>query len=291
MAMHMGHLALRLRDVEGYAQFAVDVLGLRERERTENTILLSANEKHHELELIQGVVDGVDHVGLEVESADTLEALRGRVEAAGVTCEAVVEDAGLGDAFRFPGPGDITYELYTGMSRAPVSVRHQVQPLVRRFGHLTFNSAARDEIETFWAEVLGFRVSDRLGQVVWMRCDADHHGLAVIPGSATTALHHHAWEIPSFSLLGGFCDRLIGLGRTLEWGPVRHGPGYNIAVYLQDPAGAVVEVYTDLLRIVDDAGYIPQDWSGEENALNLWGPKFGEGFGQLGLPTLGFVAA
>jgi hypothetical protein len=42
-----------------------------------------------------------------------------------------------------------------------------------------FLCADPEELVAFWGEGLGFRVSDRTGGITWMRCDADHHGLAV----------------------------------------------------------------------------------------------------------------
>jgi catechol-2,3-dioxygenase len=293
MAMHIGHVALRLTDPHGYAQFARDVLGLHETDRTATAILLSASEKHHELELVQGAEDGLDHVGLEVESAETLQTVQAAVERAGITCRRVPQGhaAGLGPAIRFTGPGAIAYEVYTDMSRDSVSIGRYTHRPVRRFGHLTFASAEHHAVENFCVEVLHFRVSDRLGRATWLRCDADHHGFAVAPGPDGTVLHHHAWQTQDLGTLGSYCDGLIGHGLTLKWGPVRHGPGFNLATYLPDPAGGLVEVYADLLQIVDDAGYVPYDWTGEPNALNLWGPPAPDDFLTYGLPTVGFPTA
>ena len=132
--------------------------------------------------------------------------------------------------------------------------------------------------------MLGFRVSDRLGRVAWLRCDADHHGLAITPGPEGTTLHHHAWQTQDLGTLASYCDSLIADGLTLKWGPVRHGPGFNLATYLPDSAGGLVEVFADLLQIPDDAGYIPTDWSDEPNTLNLWGPPLPDDFLTFGLP-------
>jgi len=291
--MHMGHVALRLTDPDGYARFARDLLGLRETARTATAILLSASEKHHELELIQADQDGLDHVGLEVESIDALQALRGAGERAGIIYHRVTGDhaTGLGEAIRFTGPGGIVYEVYTDMSRDPVSIGRYTHRPVRRFGHLTFASAEHRAVEKFCIEVLGFRVSDRLGRATWLRCDADHHGLAIAPGPEGTVLHHHAWQTQDLGTLGSYCDGLIGHGLTLKWGPVRHGPGFNLATYLPDPAGCLLEVYADLLQIADDAGYVPHDWTDEPNALNLWGPAAPDDFLTFGVATVGVATA
>jgi catechol 2,3-dioxygenase len=292
MRMHVGHVALRVSDVDGYAAFAVSALGLRETGRSGATVLLSAGEKHHELELIRGERDGFDHVGLEVESLQDLESVRVAVEGAGISCARVEKAAGEGfvEAIHFTGPGGLVFEVYAGMSREPASIGRYTQRPVRRFGHLTFGSSEHVAIEEFLREVLGFRVSDRLGRVTWLRCDADHHGLAVTPAPQGTTLHHQAWQTQDLGTLGSYCDALIGKGLTLKWGPVRHGPGFNLATYLPDPAGGLVEVYADLLQIADDGGYVPTDWSEVPNALNLWGPVMPDDFLTFGLPVLNKTA-
>lgn len=291
--MHIGHVALRVRDPDMYAAFAIRTLGLREVGRTDLAILLSASEKHHELELLRGETNEFGHIGLEVESAQTLHALRGALERSGIGCDGLseAESVGLGEAFRFTGPGAIVHEVYTGMLREPVSMSRHTQHPVRRLGHVTVASAVSAELERLWVDVLGFRVSDRLGRAVWLRCDADHHGIAIAPKSEGTVLHHHAWEAQDLVTLGSYCDQLIELDMALIWGPVRHGPGFNVATYLPDPAGGLVEVYTDLLQIVDDTAYIPQDWTGRPNALSLWGSPVPQEFLGFGLPTAAARAA
>jgi catechol-2,3-dioxygenase len=294
MGMHIGHLALRVTDADAYAEFAAGAIGLTETDRDEVRILMSAGEKHHELELIRGEQNGLDHVGLEVESEAELARITSSVEAAGITCTEVPTElsTGLEDAVRFTGPGGLAYEVYTGMLRSSVSFPRYTRRHVRRLGHLTFVSAEHAAVERFWIEALGFRVSDRLGPVTWLRCDTDHHGFSVAPRPQGTALHHHAWQTQDLGTMASYCDQLAVKRLRLHWGPVRHGPGFNLATYLPDPTGGLLEVYADLLQIVDDKGYVAHNWDDEaEHALNLWGPPPPGDFLERGTPTLGFVAA
>jgi catechol-2,3-dioxygenase len=287
--MHMGHVALRVTDLERSATHAVQALGLRETLRTEQEALLSANRKHHELQLIAADTAGLDHVGIEVESAEELDALRGRLEAAGsaILADDAWEEAGVGAALRFVGPGGIVYEVYDGMEREPLTIDEPLTSGVKKFGHLTFFSNEAAAVVAFWTDVLGFRLSDHADGFTWVRCDQDHHGLAILdfPGKGTL-LHHHAWAVPDFSALGVYCDSLARHGLALVWGPVRHGPGFNLATYLPSPDGVITEVYTDLLQIADDRSYEPIDWSDEPRALNLWGPPPSPEVMAAGLPVL-----
>jgi catechol 2,3-dioxygenase len=286
--MHMGHVALRVTDLDRTVAHVVQALGLRETRRTAHEVLLSANRKHHELQLIASDAAGLDHVGLEVEGVAELDAVRARVEASGATILTgeAGDEPGIGPAIRFMGPAGIVYEVYDGMQRRPLTIDDPLTSGIRKFGHLTFYSNEADAVVAFWVDVLGFRVSDVAEGLTWTRCDQDHHGLAVLDFPDGTLLHHHAWAVSDWSALGVYCDSLARHGLSLAWGPVRHGPGFNLATYLADPDGAMIEVYTDLLQIQDERAYVPIDWSDEPRALNLWGPPAGPEVLSAGIPVL-----
>ena len=284
--LHVGHLALRATDPERSASFLTDILGLRRTVDTGGYISLSANEKHHEIELLASVGAGVDHLGLEVEDAEDLERLRDALVAWGAEIlSETPQEPGLGQAIRAVGPMGLVLELYTAMQREPLSVEHYMPPLARRFAHVSFLTPGRAEMERFLIEVLGFRVTDTLGdRVSWLRCDNDHHGIAVVD-SARTGLHHYAFELENWGAIERYADHLAFLGRRLVWGPGRHGPGRNLFAYLPDPDNTIVEAYADLLLVRDDANYEPIDWSTRgESALNLWGPLAPPDWREYGVP-------
>lgn len=290
--MHIGHLALRTSDVERSATFLSEILGLRRTIDDGDEVALSANEKHHEIELLAGPRAGVDHLGLEVEDERYLDGLRDRLIAAGARIISEhPEEAGIAKALRAMGPMELVVELYTAMEREPLSVEHYMPPLARRLGHVSFSTAERAEMERFLIDVLGFRVTDTLGdRVSWLRCDADHHGIALVDASKTL-LHHYAFELESWGAIERYCDHLALLGRRLVWGPGRHGPGRNLYTYLPDPEHTIVEGYADLLAVPDEANYVPIDWSTRgDSALNLWGPLPPPDWREYGVPVLGSLS-
>lgn len=142
-------------------------------------------------------------------------------------------------------------------------------------------------MERFLIDVLTFRITDTLGQrVSWLRCDTDHHGIALVDAKKTE-LHHYAFELENWSAIERYCDHLAFLGERLVWGPGRHGPGRNLFTYLPDPDETIVEAYADLLVVPDDASYRPIDWSVRgESALNLWGPMPPPDWRDYGVPIL-----
>src|SRR5262249_60609650 len=70
---------------------------------------------------------------------------------------------------------------------------------LRKIGHVVLNVTDLDASVRFYTEVLGLEVSDRYpdsmvpGGMVFLRCDTDHHGVALVGGGprpAPRALNH-----------------------------------------------------------------------------------------------------
>jgi catechol 2,3-dioxygenase len=122
---------------------------------------------------------------------------------------------------------------------------------LRKLGHVVLNVTDLDAAVRFYSELLGLEISDRYpdsmvpGGMVFMRCNADHHGVALVGGagkSERTPLNHFAFEVATL-------DEVF---RTRAWlrehgVPIvfegRRRAGCQIAVEFQDPDGNNVEVY------------------------------------------------
>ena len=86
--------------------------------------------------------------------------------------------------------------------------------------------------------------------------------------------------------------RLIGAGRTLEWGVGRHGPANNVFSYFIGPGGFIIE-YTGDVDQIDDSYRVgtPEDWKWPPNRIDRWGihygptPKMSEMETRIGYPA------
>jgi hypothetical protein len=94
---------------------------------------------------------------------------------------------------------------------------------------------------------------------------------------------HAAFELIDWGHVRTACDTLGRHKRTILWGPLRHGIGHNIAVYHRDPDDNVIEFYTEMDQMKDEAlGYfdprpwhqdrpqVPKTWP-RETLRNYWG--------------------
>jgi hypothetical protein len=123
--------------------------------------------------------------------------------------------------------------------------------------------------------VLGFRVSDIYGKdmmpggMVFMRCNADHHGVALVGGAAVPAakceLHHMAFEVGTLDEVFRARKHLRECGATIVF-EGRRCAGVQIAVEFLDPDGHNLEIYWGLDQIGTDGVSRPaQEWRGAKS--------------------------
>ncbi|WP_029145906.1 VOC family protein [Microbacterium luticocti] len=280
----MGHVALRSSDAQASIDVATRMLGLRVTGEDAGTTFLSANRNHHELIYIEDDRNGVDRFGLVAADEDALDEARHRVAQAGfpIVADEPIE-AGLGRGFTFVGPDGFVFEIYLDM---PQSVEPALGFGPDRYGHINLHAADIVGMRDFLVGVLGFMVSDVIGdgELYFLRCNAEHHGIAL--GKGRGVMHHHAWQAQSIVELGKLNDRLDAARRRALWGPVRHGAGHNIATYFAEPGGSVVELYTDMEHIYDP--HRPANtWPTEDGRwYNRWGVYIPAEFRDYGIPPI-----
>jgi catechol-2,3-dioxygenase len=279
IAERVGHIALRVPDLDAAVSFHNEVLGLVETERRGPVSYLTCNERHHELILIEQGSQGrgYDHIGLQVPDAEALERGRSGIAAAGGELLGPTYDGepGIDRAALVRGPGGHVFKLFTGMEEGP---KPPEGDRVEKFEHVSIKARGLGGNERFVEQGLGFRFSDRLGRTAsWWHCDADHHGLALVL-APRHELSHYAFTATDLNAMGRICDRLAARGDRLIWGPSRHGPGNNLFIYFHDPAGAMIEVCAELAHMPPAGDYVARQWPGGLGAINQWGgpppPRF-----------------
>jgi catechol 2,3-dioxygenase len=280
----VGYVAIRVKDLQASERFAIDICGLFVTDRGDDYVACSHGPQHHSLQYIRSDENAFDHIGLVARDAESLATVRSRIEEAG---HPVVSDGpltnGVEDGFAFEAPGGFVIAVYTRMATVDVPFPGAgVRP--SRLGHANFFAADHDALRDLFIDLLDFRVSDLIPIGTFMRCNVDHHGIGVFQGAGV--LHHYAWEVPTAIEAGQLADVVDRHGDSVLWGPLRHGMGRNIATYVQEPSGLVVEYYADMQRIYDDDTYVPGEWDMEGHKwYSLWGPQpLPDGFSDLGLP-------
>ncbi len=281
----IGYVTLRTPDLEASVRHYVQILGLRELARRDGRVYLTHGPARHCIELVQGDAPGVERIAFLTPTVAGLEELHKRLVKDGVRIRAETVDApGITAGLSFDGPHQHPFDVVVPAPakdvRNGLAVRGEGYPSqgVRphRLGHVTLQTS---DVETDVGQVgqhlLQFAISDEVvGEfdnrwMVFLRCNNDHHSLAFMKGA--DALHHIAFEVPGVGELVRLADRLFEEGKSILWGPGRHGAGDNIAIYHLDPGGTVVEYYTDMQRIMDD-NWTARRWALDDYHFNnQWG--------------------
>lgn len=267
----LSHVALGVADPGRSRRFYEDHVGLRLQPGSPGTNRLCLGADGHVLELADG--SGLDHFALEVPNDAERDALIARLEQAGIEVSAIAEDPDHPDGVGFVDPDGHRVELLgraqrgtTGggaAGRAPIGLHH-----------ITLATADVAGLVGFYVSLLGFVISDRMGdQFTWLRCNREHHTVAIVEGPAG-GLDHYCYEIRDWGEIKRWCDDLAAGGVPLSWGPGRHGPGNNLFIMFDDPDGVHIELSCEMERFWDgtvDYGEA-RDWKPGMRTVNLWGP-------------------
>lgn len=246
----MGYVAIQSADIGASVKHATEVLGLTETGRSGATVTLASVGTGRELMYTDAPRNGVDRIGMIARDRAALGTIYRRVIARGLTVIGTDPlNASAEDGFVVVGPEGFIFDVY--LTTLPGDFRPSPYA-PDRYGHVNLHPKDLAGMLSFFTEIFEFRISDVIGDdfAYFLRCNAEHHGVALMKGNGW--LHHHAWQVQSIADLARVADRLHNGGERLLMGPVRHGAGHNIAAYYVEPAGAVVELYTDMEMIYDD---------------------------------------
>ena len=138
---------------------------------------------------------------------------------------------------------------------------------LRKIGHVVLNVSDLEASVRFYTELLGLEVSDRYpdsmvpGGMVFMRCNTDHHGVALVGGAARseqTTLNHFAFEVGSLDEVFRARAWLRKHGVPLHF-EGRRRAGCQVAVEFVDPDGNNLEIYWNIDQIGTDGSVRPSD--------------------------------
>jgi catechol-2,3-dioxygenase len=264
------HVALRVADLdEAVPRWCVQ-FGLTESDREDGRAFLRCGYEPYSLELVEDGEPGFDHQAFELARGLSLDDAASQLERAGVTHERSDDGLHLADpdgngielvAYRPAG------EPWPDVARSTAEL-HGFRP--RKLGHTNFLTADLEGVTAFYTDVLGMRITDRLGDAgTWLHVNADHHVLALVD-KGYAHLHHLALEMVDWGELRVAFDHLGQHGRWLAWGPLRHGLGRNLSGYVRVPEEDLfVEIFCDVEQLEPD--HEPRQWPDNAHASNVWG--------------------
>ncbi len=282
----LGYLGFEVSRLDKWEEFATKVLGLAVAERDAGgAMALRLDDYRQRIVLEEGEADDLAFIGWEVESREGLEALRHRLEEAGVAvAEASPEEAAerrVAGLVSFTDPNGVPTELFHGPELAPEPFTSSLAPSGFVTGELGLGHvfvAARDAAasEAFYRNVLGLRLSDyietemrgRPFRAVFLHANPRHHSISFAAIALHKRVDHFMLELGHMDDVGAAYDRCHDLGVPITRSLGRHPNDRMFSFYGLTPSGFAFELGCGG-RKIDDRTWQPRTY----DRISKWGHR------------------
>lgn len=280
----ISHGGYQTPDLAAQTEYYTDVLGLTVTDREKDKVYLSSTVDHHSVVLEQGDAAACVRIGFQIGADGDLDAVEKHVKSFGIATERRTDpEPTIADMLVFDDLKGTKMEVFARPELQPLEFSEKgIVP--HKLGHIAFHVEDVQKATDFYCDVLGFRVSDWMGDFFsFLRCGTDHHTINLI-GTGVNKHHHSAFELRDWAHMQQACDLLSLKGYKLIWGPGRHGIGHNLFLYHAGPNGLTTELFAELDQIADeeleyfeprpwhrDHPQKPKVWEKGPGSANLWG--------------------
>ena len=279
----IAHAAYEMPDLDKQIAYYTDIIGLTLVAKDKTAAYLASTVDHHSVVLQKGAQAQCVRLGFQIAPDDDLGEFEKQVKTHGIKTKRR-KDPGptIADMVTFEDPKGTVMEVFKRGEFA--DQRYPTKGIVpHKLGHVAFHVTDVKGVTNFYCDVLGFRVSDWMGDFFsFLRCGPDHHTINLME-TGTNRHFHTAFELRDWAHLQTACDYLSLNGYKLLWGPGRHGIGHNLFAYHRAPNGLITELFAELDRMNEELGYFeprpwhrdkpqkPKVWVKDPSASNLWG--------------------
>lgn len=267
-------VALFVPDLEKAEQFYTRVWRLEVVARLEDAIYFRGTGQNHHLLSVhhrEGET-AIRHVTLRANHTQALHDVAQRAVSTGgqvVSAVGPCEEPGGGMAVTVADRDGRRFQLVYGDELVAAHAVEPDRPV--RLAHVVLNCHDVETTRCFMEAVFDFSLSDRTRIMAFMRCNSDHHTIA-LGDTDNDALNHIAFLMPDLDSVMRGGGRMRDAGYEIAWGPGRHGPGNNVFNYFIGPFGEVIE-YTAEVEQIDDSYLVgdPTDWTWTPGRIDQWG--------------------
>ena len=289
----LGYMRIEATDMAAWRDYGLKVLGMMEAPGPDpDALYLRMDDFPARLVIVPGEKDRLQVSGWEVDDAPALQDVRDRLSAAGYAFKEGTKDE-LADRrvenlIRFEDPSGNTLEAFHGsqyLARRFISpYGHKFVTAEQGLGHVVLTCDDDDAAQTFYRDVLGFRLRDSMrlppqmvgrpadGDPAWLRfygCNPRHHSLAFLPLPNPTGIVHLMVEVEGSDDVGLCLDRALRRKVKMSATLGRHINDKMLSFYMKTPGGFDIEFGCEGLE-VEDHSWIAR----ESTAVSLWGHDF-----------------
>lgn len=305
---HLGHIELLTPCLEASRQFFIEIAGLEQVRRTDDSVYLHAWGEYqlYSLQLTASENPGLGHIAWRVRDAETLSLMVQNLHEHDSGGEWLQNEFGHGPAYRFRLPDGHPVELYfeterylapphlaTGFRNQPRRREiHGVGP--RRLDHINLLASDVRGTREFCQHLLGLRLTEQIvfndgtEMGAWLSATNKSYDIAITRDSAGGhgRLHHLTYFLDTREEVLRAADILVEAGIKIETGPHKHNIGQTFFLYFYEPGGNRIEFGSGGYLILDPE-WKPIVWTEADRTKGqAWGLKTIESFHTYGTPPL-----
>lgn len=276
MITALSYIGIRSDQTEDWMQFAGSILGMQILDRGGQNAAFRMDDQAQRLIVSDEPGDTLAYIGWEVGQKSDLDALAGRLEAAGhvvtLADRALCDRRYVSDMIWCTDPAGYRVELVWN----PVKVNDPFVPgrPISGFktgpygmGHAVLHTADVAALVPFYCDVLGFHLSDfglKPVPLYFFHVNGRHHSFAIV-GSGQSGFHHFMVEFDNLDDVGQGYDLAQTGMAEIAYTLGRHTNDYMTSFYAHTPSGFFVESGWGG-RVID-----PNTWEPHETNV---GPSF-----------------
>ncbi len=282
------HIEYHVTNLERSREFYVKTLGLIETESTGKQLYLRGVEDrfHHCLVLTESAEPSVGHISFRVRAEADLDLIAKMLDVRHLQFEWLKPNSlerGQGRALRFQDPLGFPVEFFYEMEESEwlwQSFDRHRGARIMRIDHINmFVPDVRAGADWYQRE-LGFQCTEYTETedeapklwAIWLKRKPTVHDVALMSGDGPR-VHHTGFFVPDQYSILQTADLLASKGylKSMERGPGRHGISNAFFLYLRDPDGHRIELYTgDYLSA--DPDWKPIRWKlADPRRQTFWG--------------------
>ena len=278
------HAILGVRDIDTSRKFYEDIVGLHVEDASADCVYLRGLEElqHHSLVLVKEAHACCKRLGFKVASEADLDKAAALFAQQGLQHEFVTSPY-QGRTLQVADPFGYKLEYYFEMERRErllqkYALYKGVQP--QRVDHFNVFVPELQKTIDYYAS-LGYRMTEYSEEepedggriaAAWMHRKGNVHDFAFTNGDGPR-LHHFAYWAPTPLSVIHLCDVMASTGyvKNIERGPGRHGISNAFFLYVRDPDGHRLEIYSCDYQTMDP-DHPPLRWSlRDPQRQTLWG--------------------
>lgn len=290
---NLHHVEIKTPRIEASLDFFTRVLGLHETHRAGQSVFLRTSGEFgaYSTVLTEAAEPGLVHMGWQVGQPDQVDGWTRRLDKAGIGYQRLSAgtDYAQGDTVRFYTPDGHLMELFYDFERVESATPSTLlsQPMrfpapgigVRRLDHINLTARDVDAARDWYTDTLGFHLREAArtpdGDIgVWLSVTSQPHDVAIMRDESGRdgRLHHIAYYLDTPEGILRAADIFVDEDTPIDAGPGKHGLTQAFFVYVFEPGGNRVELFSGGYQI-HGPDWQPIIWDGAmiEKAIVWYG--------------------